>query len=469
VQRGSNEERVQLARGEFADADLGDKRLDKRLLKVITAFASHPNLSIPAASPDWAAAKGTYRLFGHESVTPEKLLASHRLQTIERCLKLLTILVIGDTTKIDFSRRKQMSGLGPLSGEKGRAGAGLFIHSSLASTESGVPLGVLANDAWARDLDQHGKAQERCKELPIEKKESRKWLGTLEEGSKLKEALPDAQVIAVFDREGDIYAVFHDAVHVHGIDFVIRALHNRKVVEDDESHRLWDFVKEHELGELTITIPRRHGHRKREARLSVRAKSVAINAPPKPPKGETRKAPVPLTALWVEEIAPGRKEPISWKLVTSLPIETPEDARRVLRIYTRRWLIETYFRTLKTGCKVEQRAFESADRFLNCFALDAVVAWTILYLTTVARERPDLPCTVLFSDPEWKAAWAYANRSRAPPETPPTLGEMTLLIGKLGGHLGRKSDGFPGAETLWRGLQVVATILPFWMMLSENP
>ena len=465
-----DEETARFAVGEVADADLGDERLNARVSKVLGAFVNHPEKSIPAASSDWAATKGTYRLFDNDRVTPEKLLEPHVAKAVDRCREHDTVLAIGDTTSLDFSSRKEMLGVGPLSGAKEKCGLGIHLHSTILASESGIPLGVADNFAWVRDIEEQGNRVHRCKNLPIEKKESRKWLRSIEVARDIQESLGDeTQVVAVFDREGDIYSVLHDGINEQGVDLLIRAIHNRKIRNGDGEKRLWALVEEHELGQVTITVPRARKRDEREAILALHACTVTINEPPKRPAAETREGPITLTAVWAKEVTPGRRSGlVNWKLLTTLPVESLEDAHRIVNLYSRRWLIEIFFRTLKSGCKIEDRAFETAERLLNCLALDSIVAWTVMYLTAIGRQSPDLPCTTIFTDSEWKAAWVIANQKRKPPPKPPTLREITLIIGRLGGHLGRKGDGMPGAQTLWRGLQRLADLTAMWMALTED-
>ncbi len=123
---------------------------------------------------------------------------------------------------------------------------------------------------------------------------------------------------------------------------------------------------------------------------------------------------------------------------------------------------------LKSGCLVEECQLETRERLERCLAVDLIVAWRVLYLTMVGRETPNLPCSVVFEDYEWKALYVFVHKSRdAVPKEPPTLREVTRLIGRLGGHLGRKSDGHPGPMTLWRGLQRLPDISEMWQIFEQ--
>lgn len=430
--------------------------------------------SIPQACGDWAATKAAYRLMSNPEVTPAKLLAPHVENLLARAREHNMVLAIGDMTKLDFSKRREMEGLGPLGGSnRGMAGLGLCVQATVVATPDGKPLGVADLDVWARKKEDFGNAVQRCKGKRIEDKESAKWLHSLGVARKLKHRLDDeVQVVVVFDREGDIYSVFHEA-RSFGVDFVVRALHNRKIDEDADSGLLWTMVATKPLGTKRLEVKRAKKRASRVATLQIFASEVTIKTPPKRPKGETRTGDIKLYAVMAKEILPEggpaiRGKPLEWKILTSLPVSTKEDAERVLDLYAARWTIEEFFRILKSGCGVEEHQFAKVDRFLNCLTIDAVVAWSVLFLMTEGRESPDLPCTVLFPAHYWQAAWIYIHQDPDPPDKPPTLGEMVRMVGRLGGHLGRKGDGHPGQETLWRGLQRVIDLAEMWLVLRAH-
>jgi hypothetical protein len=459
---------------EMRSADLGDARLDRRLAMVLSSFLRRPLSSIPVSCGGWGGAKGAYRLMSNSRVTPKKILEPHLKETILRCRESAArdILVIGDTTDLDFSGREKTKGLGPKGSNQLRKplGLGLKMHTSFAVTGDGLPLGVLENRVWARDPGEFGKTDERQSSLPIFEKESAKWLDSLEAAAELRHQVEreDTRTIAVFDREGDVYSVFGEAREEHQVDVLIRSTHNRVLSSEGESKRLWDQVSSQEIGVMRVEVPRgKSGQRERSAELSVYAAPVSIKEPPRRPKGEKDYGEIDLNAVLVrEENAPKGTAAIEWKLLTSLPIADIEQIELVISYYKKRWLIERFFRVLKSGCKVEKRQFETAERIENCLALDSVVAWMILYLTILGRQTPDVPCTTVFEDCEWQAVWVWVNQRKDHPEEPPTLEQMVRMIGRLGGHLGRRGDGMPGSETLWRGMQRVPDLAGMWSMLT---
>ena len=196
-----------------------------------------------------------------------------------------------------------------------------------------------------------------------------------------------------------------------------------------------------------------------------RFREVRLKAPAHRPAAEGCE-PIDVYAVWAhEDHPPGGADRISWLLLTTAPVGSAEDAERIVSWYACRWMIEILFKVLKSGCKAEERQLETYDRLRRCLAIDIVVAWQILYLTTVGRDTPDLPCTVIFDEANWQALWVFLHQGRKKmPEETPTLREMTRMIGRLGGHLGRRQDGEPGVVTMWRGLQRLPDISEAWLL-----
>ena len=218
------------------------------------------------------------------------------------------------------------------------------------------------------------------------------------------------------------------------------------------------------LGEVEFKLPQAEGRSARRVVQSVKSGRVRLKPPFR--KGETLPE-VEINVVLVEEInSPEGEKPILWLLLTSLPVETFEQACLVVEYYLCRWQIEIYFKVLKSGCKVEDRQFETAERIKPCIALYMIIAWRVLFVTMLGRECPELPCTVLFEDDEWKSVYVIAKNA-PPPETPPLLGEFTLMIASLGGYLNRKCDGPPGPKTMWVGLQRMVDFALAWKVFGQ--
>ena len=215
-----------------------------------------------------------------------------------------------------------------------------------------------------------------------------------------------------------------------------------------------------------MRVPRRGTQPARTARLEVRYGAVEL----RPPARQPHLGLVQAWAVLAQEVGtPPGVESIEWMLLTTVPVTNVEQALERLRWYVQRWNIEVYHRTLKSGCRVEDRQLGGADQLESCLAIDMVVAWRVLYLTKLGRETPAVPCTVYFEEHEWKALVAFTTQCAEPPPEPPSLWVAMLMVATLGGWLGRKSDGPPGAQVLWRGLQRLADLAAMYQVLAGRP
>lgn len=446
---------------EFAGADLKDERLNKRLLSLARAFYGQPQANIArACQGNRAAAKAAYRFFEHPQVTMDEILKPHYEATFERCRQQATVLAVQDTTALDYQGLEQTEGLGP-TGTAGQQGLGLWLHSTLMFNLQGTPLGLIDAQCWARDPAQMGKRHRR-KELPITEKESIKWVKSFAAAQALQKACPQSVVVSVADRESDIFELFDRARPTGSVQpqLLIRANWNRAL--DAEEQLLWDKVGAlSSAGELDLQVPRRAAQAARVARLEVRFCAVRL----RPPQRLRKLQPVDLFVIEAKEVgAPKGSTALQWRLLTSLPVESFAQAVEKLQWYAKRWGIEVFHRTLKSGCKIEERQLGHADRIEACLAIDVVVAWRIFHLCKLGRETPEVPCTVFFEEAEWKALVAFVTRTH--PEKPPTLREATRMTAGLGGFLGRKGDGEPGTQTLWLGLQKLDAITDTWIAFN---
>jgi len=375
------------------------------------------------------------------------LLRPHVEASLQRIKAHRVVLAVQDTTTLNYTADPATDGLGPIN-TKGHSGVGLALHDTMAFTTEGTPLGLLDVQCWARDPEHAGK-RERRHDLPIEEKESIKWLKSYRAVAELQELCPETMLVSVGDREADIYELFYEAQQdPSGPKFLIRAqrTRNRKV---DQVH-LWDRLPgEPVVGFQEIYVPRKGPRPARTAKLAVHCAKVKINPP-----NRKQLPPVTVWAVYAREIdySSEVKSPIEWMLLTTVEVCNFEEAAERLAWYACRWGIEVYHRTLKSGCRIEDRRLNNADRIEACLAIDLVVAWRIYWLTKQGRETPDIPCDIFLSEDEWKALYTYV-RKEPPPDKPPSLREAVRMIASLGGFLGRKRDGEPGTTTMWRGLQ----------------
>jgi hypothetical protein len=432
---------------EFLNVPINDQRLVNRLIHTASMLEKQPEKSIPDACQNWAATKAAYHLFDHQKITPAVIQSGHFSNTIERIKNHPIVLQIQDTTCIDFTTLQKTKGLGPYT--TASSSRGLLMHSVLAVTPTGVPLGLLYQDVWARDPETRGKRKLR-RSLPIEEKESFKWLKAMEASSK---TIPNTvKAVTVGDREADIFEFFQKA-HQEGHHLLIRAIRNRRITEE---HKLLRNQIENTpiAGECVIEIPRdtRHNLPPRQAKLNIRFCQVTVY--PAFYRSQNPSGTIPLYVVLAQEIDPPSEEnSIEWLLLTTIPVGSVQEAVQKIEWYRQRWKIERFHYVLKSGCQIEELQLETTERLKNAIALYSIVAWRLLWLTYQSRTTPDAPCTIILENQEWQALYCVVKRTKKLPKNPPTLIEAVLLMAKLGGFLARKGDGKPGVKVIWRGYQ----------------
>jgi len=373
------------------------------------------------------------------------------------------VLAVQDTTSLNYCTHPATEMLG-LIGSEPNGPVGMFVHSTLAFNPAGTPLGLLDVQTWTRDPEDFGKKHQRH-ELPFEAKESVRWLRSLEAVAAVQARCPSTRFVGVGDREADIYELFVWARETPARPALLVRAERDRLLNQEQGH-LWEKVEATPLaGTLELKVPRRGGQSARQAVVAVRFLAVALKAPKR--KGQL--PPVQLWAVLAREIhAPADREPVEWMLLSTLPVESFEAAVEKLRWYAGRWGIEVFHRVLKSGCKIENRQLAGADRLEACLAIDLVVAWRIFHLTKLGREIPEVPCTVYFEEHEWQALVAFVSRKPEPPPQPPTLRQAVRMTASLGGFLGRKSDGEPGTQTLWLGLQRLDDLAAMYLVMSPG-
>ena len=448
---------------ELAGCQFGDVRLTKRARKLADVFSQKPNISMPAALQTKADIEACYRFFNNEKVTPEKILQPHIEQTYQRIRQLDFVLLVQDTTELDLTRpEQQVQGAGPLDSESRR---GLFYHPLVAFDVAGVGLGIVGEKSWAREeVNKATKAEKnkKRKQTPIEEKESYRWLEGLRFAERTAAACVETTCVCVGDSESDIYDLFAAALQSEqaNLELLVRAGQNRNTTEQQD----WaeQVRKTAKIGDQTVSIRSRQAKigtgksarsRAREGRiaeLEIRKATIQLR---RPDHGDRRlPATITVNVVLCEEVnPPDGEDAISWMLVTTLPIETDEDVQRIISAYCVRWQIEVFFRTLKSGCRIERRRFENLDRVLNCLAFYSVVAWRLMYVCYLGRECPEIDCEVIFEPSEWKSVYTILD-IEFPAEGCPSLNELVRAIARLGGFIDRPKN-HPGTQTLWIGLQ----------------
>ncbi len=449
------------AQEELSGANLGDKRRNKRLVTIVEDLAQQPNESVPQASRDTAAMQATYEFWANRRIKASAIIEAHTSSTIERIKEHKTVLAIQDKTELDLGKRQRTRGIGAISNQ---AAKGLHLHSVLAVSESGVPLGLLEEKMWAREKPRKGKGvKERRRK--IAEKESYRWLESQDRSQGL---IPtEISLITIADREADIYELFAQPRR-EGSHLLIRASHNRRVKKaQGETEKLFETLRlVSPCGEKTLELQRTPRRKARFATLTVRFTTVELQ----PPQGKKEIQPgiMVQAILAEEENPPPREKAVSWLLLTTLPVLNYRDACDCLEKYAYRWLIERFHYVLKSGCGIEELELETAERMEKALATYAIVAWRLLWLTYEARKNPEKRIDEVLEEPEWQVLYLATQKNKALPTFCPTLREGVRQIASLGGFLGRKGDGEPGVKTLWRGWQRLQDLVVGWQLMNEN-
>lgn len=437
--------RARAIKDELSEADFGDKRISARLGAMAEALATSPDASLPEAMGDEAALEGAYRFLNNAKVRPEKILAPHIEATAGRVREAGLAYCVSDTTELRFGGDERR-GLGPLQGE----GRGFLEHLAIAVAADGSrhPLGILSHKTIVRP-EQQKKRRGTTASRRAPDCESRKWF----EVADAAETAVGRKgcLIHLMDREADIYALLA-MLRAADRRFVVRLGQNRSVIEDEEVMRLFDALETAEtLIRRDVSIcarPRQRKHSKRERRvatLSLCARPVVIC------RAKAADTSLPRTleinVVHVREATPPQgEEPIDWKLVTSEPIDSAADLERVVDAYRTRWVIEEYFKALKTGCAIESRQLESLDSIRNLLAIMMPIAIQLLALRSLADVSPDASASKVLGPNELRA---LNLMSRAKLSSRTTAKEALYAIAALGGHI--KNNGPPGWLILSRG------------------
>lgn len=459
-------ESVEWVTQEFARADLRDKRLDRRLVNTAKQLAKSPASPINEACGNWASTQAAYRLFNNPKASPAGILKPHWEATASRMAGCGgPVLVMQDTVFFSYGSHVNTRGLGSIGKSNAAHDRGLIMHNALAFTTSGVPLGILSQNIWARGEIPEEDYQEKIERLQvtaIEEKESSKWLVALRETvERVPNGLP---VVTVADRESDFFEFLTHAKELRA-KYLIRARTDRKLVPEDSEGctRMLDALSDASaLGTMTVEVPSNGSRKARTANIEVRVAQVMIQAPQR--RGAQAKAsgssePVAVTLIGAtEQSVPAGSDSISWVLLTNLPVKDFESATEKVQWYGKRWGIEIWHKVLKSGCKVEDCLLEEAERLKRFLTLFSIIGVRLMHVAYLARACPDLPATQVFSAVEVQVLHLRVTKALPPADESLTLREIVRMLGKLGGHLGRKGDREPGVLILWRG----------WMRLYES-
>lgn len=448
---------------EFSRIALNDKRLDKRCQTLAEALAQQASEPINQACEDWADTKAAYRFFDNPKVSPAQILTPHTARTVKRMKSQPLVLAVQDTMYLNYTHHPQTTGLGEI-GTKKYQQRGFGLHSTLALTPQGLPLGFLTQAFLERPIGEAAHTSVAGQKQPIEKKESYRWIEAFQRTIELTPA--GVQVVTVCDREADFYEMFEMAQEQHA-DLLVRANTNRRL--NEEGKYLWAEVEScRPAGEVTVDIVGNDKRVARQATVSIRFCSVTLRPPWRPQ--QKKFTPITLTAILVREDNPAMnvKEPIEWLLLTNTCVEDFRQAVQVVEWYCCRWQIEIFHKIIKSGCRVEDCRLQTAKRLQNYIALMSMVAWRLQWLTYINRTDPQAPCTAVLTKTEWQALYMRIHKTSVLPKTIPSTRQAIRWIAQLGGFLGRKSDGEPGVLVMWRGWKRLQDLAPIWALTADH-
>ena len=432
---------------ELATLSLGDERLNKRAQEILSQLSNNPTDSIPVACQGAAETKAAYRFFDNEKVNAEEIQRTHFNSMLARIEKQSVVLIPQDTTVLNFTNQVERNDAGPTTREGTK---GMFLHSAIAITPERVCLGVVSSKQWYRNELKNLSRKERTQKdygAPMDTKESFRWLENYRIAQEIALKFPNAMIVSIADREGDIYKIYEEASQnlIQGgpvAHYLIRAKTDRRTCTE-EGRRNAEKIKatlrgKKPLGQITIELPETRKRKARCAKLNVYSKKVHIALPDKCKKPQDYQ-PVEITAILCTEVnTPKGAEAIEWLLITDFSILNFEQAYEKIQWYACRWQIEIFFKILKSGCKIEKVQLTD-ENFRVCLSFYLIIAWRILYVVIMGRHYPDISCECVFSREEWQTAIVVLYRKK-PPKSPPTLNEMIRMVASLGGYLNRKSD-----------------------------
>jgi len=451
---------------EFEAIDLGDRRLDNRAIQIVEALGLAPGRTIPQSFQAWNEIKACYNFFDNDLVSEQKLLAPHIKKTIERIKEYPIVLLPSDTTDINYTTKKAMKGKERLDNKQN----GLWLHSTIAVTPERLTLGVVNANFWHRNPEVASKdssSRTVRDKAPIEEKESYRWLQSYLAACEVAKEAPETQIINITDREGDIVEIFEKSAEIAEKDcaafFIIRSQYDRLLEEADPEtseicKKLRQRLKETpSLGEVEYTIPPTEKRIGRKIKQQLKAASVTL----KPRNKKLKKVKVN-AVMAIEENPPEGEEPLIWVFLTNLPINTFDDVCKIISYYLCRWEIELFFKVLKSGCKVEERQLQTADRMKIMISIFMILAWRIMFTMMLGRVCSEMSAGEIFEEAEWKSVYKIVNNKKTLPRKPPKLGEFVRMIATLGGYVNKKGAEPPGVKTMWKGMARMVDFAIAW-------
>ncbi len=451
----------------------GDPRLERRAQRILESWQKSPGLGFPQIFDDPSQLEGAYRFFSNPYLCFNKLLASHIEKTVERVsLSKQVVLAIQDTSTFVFEGERV--GVGFIN-KNNRGFLGHFGFAvSFAYEEPAIPFGVVAGKTWVRTKSRKDKDVTHHQLRESDDCESHRWLETtLEVDERLAGVVP---VIHVQDREGDIYDSTSTMVE-KGLRFVVRVSSNRCIESaDPKFHLLFDALDGLPIAYRdTVTVTARVGsklpdqrktypaRKGREAQVCVTATTVTVKRTRKSSSNYPKRTTLNIVHVFEPE-PPEGECPVVWILMTTEPISTEQEIRRVVAIYRQRWIIEEFFKAIKTGCGFMKRQLESYHALTNALAMTIPIAWSLLLLRCQSRTNQSLPAKSIVDPLRLQVLAAHAQRYKLPGN--PTLRDVAYAIAGMGGWL--KHNGPPGWLTLMRGFERLLTLEEGWIMARDR-
>jgi hypothetical protein len=458
---------------ELAGCEFRDERLTKRFEKLFRQLSGGIGESIPWACQDWTSTKAAYRFFANERVSESAILSGHFRATEKRLASgAWPILMLHDTTELSF-HRKDVAAVGmttrvPQRKFDGKPQhydvCGILMHSSLAVTLDGLPLGLTAIKFWSRDKFygcNQLKKRINPTRIPIEEKESYRWLDNVRQSAALL-AQPQ-RCVHIGDRESDIYELFCTAQAI-GTHFLLRTCVDR--LAGDGKHTIAAEMAEVRVQGLhRIQVRDRKGNPS-EAVLEIRYRKMRVL----PPIGKSKQYPeLLLTVIQAQErSAPKERDRVDWKLITDLPVTSRKQAIEKLKWYSLRWKIEVFYKVLKSGCKAEASKLRTANRLVNLISVLAILSWRIFWMTMMNRAAPNAGPEVAFTELEIKLLDRLVNDKLGTGVRRRSLSIYLTKLARLGGYLARANDPPPGNVVVWRGLSRLTDIHFGFLLAAQN-
>lgn len=468
--RRRNSEAWQAAVEDFGDADLKDRRRSDRLVAMAAGVYERPSGLISEVFRLAADLHGAYDFVENDKVAPSSLIEALGRATARRSAGLPFVYVVVDGSSITLADHAKKKDFGTLGSGK-RSSRGLKVMNALAVDPLGATLGLVAQEYWTRPKRKKKSSAKRASLRP-EEKETKHWIAVMEEASRQCAAV-GVKPHFIIDREGDAHDLLLTLKRIDA-SFTVRASWDRVVDSQgkDKQYLRATLAKSEPLGIETLKVPGSRKRQARNARLEIRAERLLIRLRCKRTK---KNSWVEMTTVWLREVGttPAGEKPLDWLLYTTVPVRSIEDARQVVRTYEKRWRIEDFHKTWKSGvCNIEKTQLRSANAVIKWATMLAGHAARVERLKHLSREQPEKPASEELTPDEIRLlvvlARAFKKRSERPPTTSLTMREATEWIARLGGYTGKSSGGPPGSITIGRGLEYLKQAVEVARILRES-